>query len=688
MGCAATKSSNPVTATSGMNNNNNAYVTPDAKQGSDADDTAQAQKSPVRNLDKNAWIVMGKYEMKMSKQDIMGEGTSSICRKGINLKTREEVAIKVYKATRDGKKSEDVKLQKFKRQIEVLQKLQEPFEAPEDKRLWHPSIATSKPAKLFMQLLDYSQDANGIPQKDATDGMLYVVTELAQYSLKDYLALRREQGKSLSKEAIRNISKAIILVVAGLHAKGLVHLDLKPENLMMFDGRLKLIDVDGCVKAGSCVSIQDSSISFSPCYCAPEWARFLVEEAESTITVKPDLDVWSIGMTLCELVTLDAILKPMYADFLRNGHSHREAGFLFMDWLGNVKKAPLPKSILRYDKDFYVLLSESLLVCKDEAGRRRLTLAECLEDAYFKTDTEAAAAPENEAANQHGLPANETVERKVRVRLEDTSSKAPLYKGTLWKLNSGGNASNSTHWLKRDMWVSCNGSLCYFSIKENKRLVLVDSAKLSGARITPFPRGEAAREHCFQVFVESLDEKEQDVHLVFSAESKAEYDEWMEKVVSAANLDAAMQTMRLGGEMADQIQTFRLGVKNRRMKVVENEKDQFAPIFQATLWKVKAEGDRMKEADWFEREMWISKNGSLVYWSKKEERELVYYTADDIHDATFTLIPNEQSFKPWAFQVHLIGKGGVEFAPGEFAAQSEAMRDSWLAEFKKLQPIS
>ncbi len=56
-----------------------------------------------------------------------------------------------------------------------------------------------------------------------------------------------------------------MLVVAGLHAKGFIHLDLKPENLMLFDGMLKLIDVDGCVRIGTAISVSDSSLSFSPC---------------------------------------------------------------------------------------------------------------------------------------------------------------------------------------------------------------------------------------------------------------------------------------------------------------------------------------------------------------------------------------------------------------------------------------
>ncbi|CAL1144245.1 unnamed protein product [Cladocopium goreaui] len=38
------------------------------------------------------------------------------------------------------------------------------------------------------------------------------------------------------------------------------------------------------------------------------------------------------------------------------------------------------------------------------------------------------------------LPVNEKVDRTTRNRIEDTSSKAPQFKGTLWKLNNDGNA--------------------------------------------------------------------------------------------------------------------------------------------------------------------------------------------------------------------------------------------------------
>jgi len=165
---------------------------------------------------------------------------------------------------------------KHRRSIAVLQKLQEPFQQPSDPKLWNAQLGKVKPDKLFMRLIDFSKDQRGQPGYDPVDGQLYVVTELAQESLKDYVAQRKAQSTRPSKETVRSITKAILLVMAGLHAQGFVHLDMKPENMMIFNGFLKLIDVDGCVEIGTSISLDDGSISFSPCYCAPEWANFVL----------------------------------------------------------------------------------------------------------------------------------------------------------------------------------------------------------------------------------------------------------------------------------------------------------------------------------------------------------------------------------------------------------------------------
>merc|ERR1719453_1855376 len=312
---------------------------------------------------------------------------------------------------------------KFKRQIEVLKGLQAAFVKPSDATLWCDALATAKPSSLFMCLVDYSQDAKGDPSQDPDDGVVYVITELAQYSLKDYLALRREQNRPLPKESVKSITRAVILVVAGLHAKGLAHLDLKPENLMMFNGRLKLIDVDGCVKINSNVSITDSSISFSPCYCAPEWASFLINESNSKIKISPALDVWSVGMTICELVTLNAVLKPMYGNFLRNAHSHREAGFLFMDWLSSIKKVPLPKNVEKFDPAFVELMNDWLLVT-DKSKRK--SCAQSLGNPYVASAAKPKPKDSGGESKAEDVLPNEEVVRAHRARPKDDSKSAPL----------------------------------------------------------------------------------------------------------------------------------------------------------------------------------------------------------------------------------------------------------------------
>mmetsp|Transcript_53010 Transcript_53010/g.124215 ORF Transcript_53010/g.124215 Transcript_53010/m.124215 type:complete len:691 (-) Transcript_53010:146-2218(-) len=631
----------------------------------------------VQLLKEDEVLVMGRYRMSMNKETILGQGTSSICRKGFDMLTGQTVAVKVYRARRDNKQDrEAVKLEKFRRQVEVLELLREKWNPPTDEAYWNEALAAVDPKYLFLQLLDYSKDCTGAPGPHPDDGRVYVITEMAQYSLKDFFASRRQTGK-LSEELKASMMRSMLLVVAGLHAKGLVHIDLKPENLMLFDGRLKLIDVDGCIKVDKTVAISDSSISFSPCYCAPEWARFVIDESESQIRVTPALDVWSLGITLCELYTLDSILKPVYKSFLRNGHSHRQAGISFLEWLSNLRKAPLPKSIMDADLAFATFVVTCMLTPNPD---ERKTCAECLASPYIQS-----LLGDSAGQSRQSLADEASSVRRIKARLVDQTNEMPLHQGTLWKLNAEADPKESTKWLKRDMWVSSNGSLCYFSQKENKRLVLLDGCRLPGAQVIELKERPENLYKCFKLVVES-DEDGGEEYAIFGVESEESYQAWTAKLRAIA-LMLSSATLSFGPGMVQALRQFRLEVKNRRRRVHDEHKGDFESEFRGTLWKVKADGDRFREEDWLERDMWISKNGALVYWSVKDERELVYYTANDVAECRIVVLDNSDSCKPWAFQVHLPPHGGVEFAPGEFAAESEELRIKWIESFTPCEVV-
>lgn len=310
--------------------------------------------------------VMGRYAVNMAKDGLLGEGTFSVCRKGVDLVTGAAVAVKTYKVQQDNtnENAREITLAKFKRQVDVLQSLQD----------------SQKPAKFIVRLLDFSRDANGSPGLNPCDGRLYVVTELAEYSLKDFLRNQRDHGQALARDAVRNLARDVVQAAAALHDKGYVHLDLKPENMMFFNGRLKIIDVDGCVEIGTVVSLQDSSLSFSPCYCAPEWARFLQGGGQSEMVVKPQLDAWSIGLTLCELATLSAVLRPALGHFLQTVGSTSEAHALFIDWLANMETSPVPGCVETFDTGLGEILSCGLLACDPQL---RLTPSQCLSSWYL-----------------------------------------------------------------------------------------------------------------------------------------------------------------------------------------------------------------------------------------------------------------------------------------------------------------
>jgi len=127
---------------------------------------------------------------------------------------------------------------------------------------------------------------------------------LAIETLHQYLARIKASKDTLPATKAQRIFHEICEVVAALHSRGFVHVDLKPENLMRFpSGRFKLIDMDGMQERGSSVPVSDLIVTSK--YCAPEVAVAVLKDSESDdhvhIRISRLLDVFSLGLIGLEL---------------------------------------------------------------------------------------------------------------------------------------------------------------------------------------------------------------------------------------------------------------------------------------------------------------------------------------------------------------------------------------------------
>lgn len=323
--------------------------------------------------DVDSVVILRRYQVDMCRDAIVGEGSFSVCYRGWDMQTKSPVAVKMYKTHMNGRAN----LDRFQRQVHVLQKLEQSIDCPDDPTVWHPDISEVRPGDLFLRLLDFSRGADGEPGPDIESGKMYLVTELAEETLQDFLNTHRRSREPLDPNYIRSLSRSLVLIVAALHAKGFVHLDLKPANILLCGGRPKLSDVDGCVPVGSTVSRSDSSVSFSLSYCAPEWARFLTTKA-SSIEAKPSLDAWSVGLTLCELVTLCSPVDDKFREFERKGRAF--ADWRCPRWLGELESHPVPAFVCDRDGELFGFLTERLL---NPVASKRHSLAQCLSHPYI-----------------------------------------------------------------------------------------------------------------------------------------------------------------------------------------------------------------------------------------------------------------------------------------------------------------
>jgi len=107
------------------------------------------------------------------------------------------------------------------------------------------------------------------------------------------------------------------------------------------------------------------------------------------------------------------------------------------------------------------------------------------------------------------------------------------------------------------------------------------------------------------------------------------------------------------------------------------------PIFQARLWVLREGGDFTSNCDWIERLAWVTRSGSLVYFSMSEKRSCIYFTSDDLSRARIKKL-RAHNRRPWSFQVLCTpapedGRGlCLCYATRKFAAESEEALESWI----------
>ena len=195
----------------------------------------------------------------------VGFGTYSEVKKGINKRTEQRVAIKIWKGTNSWNLLQN--------EAEILKEVSSDY---------------------LPKFYDFV--------KDETSNKAYLVMEYIEgKTLDDYI---KENG-TMSEEEANNFLLMLIKAVAELHNKGIAHRDIKPQNIIITqDKKLKLIDFNISKKMKKKGSDWDEEpekfkwIFFtqisSPMYAAPE--------ISSLNCYTESIDIWGIGVAYAEML--------------------------------------------------------------------------------------------------------------------------------------------------------------------------------------------------------------------------------------------------------------------------------------------------------------------------------------------------------------------------------------------------
>ena len=250
--------------------------------------------------------------------DKIGQGGMSYVYRAQDKKLGRVVAIKILKEEFSG---DEEFIRKFKNEAQAAA------------RLSHPNI---------VGVYDVVDEGN----------LHYIVMELVEgITLKNYIARK----KRLSNKETIGIALQAAEGIGEAHRKGIIHRDIKPQNMIISrDGKVKVADF-GIARAVSGETIHAAVIG-SVHYISPEQARSGTADVRS--------DIYSLGISMYEMIT---------------GRVPFEGDNTVSVVMAHLSEAMVPPSV--YNKEIYPALNDIIMkACRKRSEERYQSAAELIAD--------------------------------------------------------------------------------------------------------------------------------------------------------------------------------------------------------------------------------------------------------------------------------------------------------------------
>lgn len=238
-------------------------------------------------------------------------------------------------------------------------------------KLLHPEVQETQPGREFVREARVANSIGhrGVPRIHDDDvdedGNVYLVMDLvAGVSL-----ARRARMRLLDEVEALEVAEQILEILAVAHSKGIIHRDVKPQNVLVDEaGRVSLIDfgIAHAVAASSGHAAHDGNYG-TPGFMAPEQVL--------AGTIGPHTDLWSVGATLFSALTGEGVFLAFDVREILECTAHDQPRSLHeaAPWIADDVVAIVDESLRRVGYVGYQCAAEMLDAIVEAKARRGLT---------------------------------------------------------------------------------------------------------------------------------------------------------------------------------------------------------------------------------------------------------------------------------------------------------------------------